>query len=269
LGELDPYAKSFLDHLGLDKQEPSLDYLNALVRQHQLKVPFETLTKIIDYERGYRQGNFLPDIERYVGRTVSAGTGGTCWALARGFSWLLRALGFETAYMVMVPGHVCLRVELDQPYYVDVGYAAPLFQAFPLYQSFTTHSPREVFTYTVKARTIRVTRQPGPDKVLNVTPRTLPELEAQIVASNQWTPYSFLTRLSVFSYLDGVPTRVSNGTLKQFFEDRQEERILAEDETVYWVEHKFGMDSQIYREAKGLHRKWMKHFGLEDRVGAG
>ena len=76
MGVLDPYVSSFLDHLGLDRQRPSLDYLNALVRQHQLKVPFETLTKIIDYERGYREVDFLPDIGRYVGRTVSAGTGG-------------------------------------------------------------------------------------------------------------------------------------------------------------------------------------------------
>jgi hypothetical protein len=76
LGVLDPHARSFLYYLGLDRQEPGLDYLNALVRQHQLKVPFETLTKIIDYERGYREGNFLPEIGRYVERTVGGGPGG-------------------------------------------------------------------------------------------------------------------------------------------------------------------------------------------------
>jgi arylamine N-acetyltransferase len=265
LGELDTYARSFLDYLGLVRQEPGLDYLNVLVRQHQSKVPFETLTKIIDYERGYREGNFLPDIGRYVRRTVGAGTGGTCWALTRGFQWLLSALGFEVSYMYMDPGHVCLRVELNQPYYVDVGYAAPLFQAYPLYQSFTTHSPREVFTYAVKGRTIRVTREPGPDKVLRVAPRALQEFKAQIVASNQWTPHSFLTRLSIFSYVDGVPSSLSNGTLKQFFEDRQEERTLTDDEVVYWIERKFGMDPRIYLEAKELHREWMKHYGLENR----
>lgn len=262
MGVLDPYARSFLDYLGLDRQGPGLDFLNALVRQHQLKVPFETLTKIIDYERGYREENFLPDVERYVGRTVTAGTGGTCWALARGFHWLLRALGFEVSYMVMDPGHVCLRVELDQPYYVDVGYAAPLFQAYPLRQSFTAQSPREVFTYNVEGRNIRVTREPGPEKVLKATPRALREFKADIVASNQWTPDSFLTRLSIFSYVDGVPTSLSNRTLKQHYQDRKEERILTDDEVLYWVEHKFGTDPQIYREAQRLHRKWMRYFGL-------
>jgi arylamine N-acetyltransferase len=259
---LDPHARSFLEYLDLERQGPGLDYLNALVRQHQLKVPFETLTKIIDYERGHREEDFLPEIERYVGRTVTAGTGGTCWALARGFCWLLKALGFEVSYMVMDPGHVCLRVELDQPYYVDVGYAAPLFQAYPLRQSFTAHSPREVFTYNVEGRTIRVAREPGPEKILKVTPRALRELKAELVASNQWTPDSFLTRLSIFSYVDGLPTSLSNGTLKQYYQDRKEERSLTEDEVLYWVEHKFGADPQIYREAKRLHREWMEYSGL-------
>jgi hypothetical protein len=165
--------------------------------------------------------------------------------------------------MYMDPGHVCLRVELDQPYYVDVGYAAPLFQAYPLHRSFTAQSPREVFTYNVKGPTIRVTREPGPDKVLKVTPRALQEFKADIVASNQWTPHSFLTRLSVFSYVDGVPTSLSNGTLKQYYQDRAEERSLADDEVMDWIEYKFEIDPQIYREAQRLHRKWMKSYGLE------
>jgi arylamine N-acetyltransferase len=258
----DPYVGSFLGHLGVERQKPHLDFLNVLVRQHQLKVPFETLTKIIDYEQGYRNKNFLPDIEHYVHRTVTAGTGGTCWTLARGFHWLLTSLGFEAAYMYMDPGHVCLRVELDQAYYVDVGYAAPLFQAYPLYHSFAAHSPREVFTYHVNDKTIRVTREPGPDKVLRVTPRALQEFKAKINASNQWTPGSFLTRLSIFSYIDDVPTSLSNNTLTQHLHSRREERSLTDDEPLYWLEHKFGLDPQVYRKAKKLRRKWVKHFGL-------
>lgn len=167
--------------------------------------------------------------------------------------------------MYMDPGHVCLRVELDQPYYVDVGYAAPLFRAYPLYQSFTAQSPREVFTYDVNGESIRVTREPGPDKVLKVAPRTLQEFEAEITAANRWAPHSFLTRLSVFSYVEGVPTSVSNGTLKRNFSDRREERSLTDDEIMYWVEHRFGIDPRVYQEAEEIHRKWMEHFGLEDK----
>ena len=48
--------------------------------------------------------------------------------------------------MYMDPGHLCLRVNLDQPYYVDVGYCAPLFQAYPLYESFQVSNVRETFT---------------------------------------------------------------------------------------------------------------------------
>jgi arylamine N-acetyltransferase len=255
----DVTISSFLNYLGVDRQEPTLGFLNALIKQHQLVVPFETLTKIIDYERGYRTPKFLPDMELYVQRTVCAGTGGTCWTLARGLHWLLTRLGFEASYMYMDPGHVCLRVELDQPYYVDVGYAAPLFQAYPLNQSFTAQNPREVFVYHVNGKGIRVNREPGPKKVLKVTPRKLTEFKAEIIASNQWTPHSFLNRLSIFSYVDGVPTSLSNGILKQSYQDRQEERGLSPSEVLDWVEFKLRIDPQVYEEAEVLHRKWMAH----------
>ena len=132
-----------------------------------------------------------------------------------------------------------------------------------LYRSFTARSPREIFTYDVNGQSIRVTREPGPDKVLNPAPRTLGEFEAEIVACNQWTPHSFLTRLSLFSYVEGVPTSLSNGTLKRYLRDRREERRLTGDEIMYWVEHKYGIDPQVYRQAEEVHRKWMEHFGLE------
>ena len=119
-----------------------------------------------------------------------------------------------------------------------------------------------MFTYNVEGRTIRVTREPGPKKVLKATPRALREFKADIVASNQWTPDSFLTRLSIFSYVGGLPTSLSSGVLKQYYQERREEQSLTDDEVLYWVEYKFGTDPQIYREAQRLHRKWMEYSGL-------
>lgn len=66
--------------------------------------------------------------------------------------------------MYMDPGHLCLRVNLDQPYYVDVGYCAPLFQAYPLYESFQVSNVRETFTYEVSNNRIKIARNPGPAK---------------------------------------------------------------------------------------------------------
>ncbi len=79
--------------------------------------------------------------------------------------------------MYMDPGHLCLRVNLDQPYYVDVGYCAPLFQAYPLYESFQVSTVRETFTYQVSNKEIHITRDPGPTKTLITEPIQLTSMK--------------------------------------------------------------------------------------------
>ena len=165
-------SQELLAYLGLVPEAPSLDYLNRLVREHQLRVPFETLTKLVDYEGGLESGNFLPPLDIYVDRIVHRGGGGLCWTLARGFHALLTELGFDAALMVMTPGHCCVRVELGEgPQYADVGYAAPLFRAYPLFESFSLETHREAFEYRVRSEGIFVSRKPGPSKQLDPTPR--------------------------------------------------------------------------------------------------
>jgi len=177
-----------LAHLELTREAPSLDYLHRIVRQHQLRVPFETLTKLIDHEPGLRRGDFLPPLSDYVERIVTQGAGGLCWTLARGLHSLLRELGFDASYMIMAPGHCCVRVELPEgPYYADVGYAAPIFQAYPLFESFSVDSPKERFEYTVRDDGIFVTRNPGPSKKLDPTPRQLDHMRDLIATANDWS----------------------------------------------------------------------------------
>ena len=36
-----------LAHLSLEREAPTLTYLHRIIREHQLRVPFETLTKLI------------------------------------------------------------------------------------------------------------------------------------------------------------------------------------------------------------------------------
>src|SRR5690349_23335238 len=162
-----PSTRSALDrllaHLELGREAPSLGYLHRIIREHQLRVPFETLTKLTDYEPGLARGDFLPPLDQYVERIVTRRTGGLCWTLARGLEALLHDLGFDTAFMVMEPGHCCVRVELPEgPFYADVGYAAPIFQAYPLFESFSLDTHRERFEYSVREDGIFVARNPGP-----------------------------------------------------------------------------------------------------------
>jgi arylamine N-acetyltransferase len=246
-----------LAHLGLEREAPSLDYLHRLVRRHQLRVPFETLSKLVDYEPGLRRGDFLPPLELYVERIVTRRTGGLCWTLARGFHALLADLGFDAALMIMEPGHCCVRVELPEgPHYADVGYAAPIFRAYPLFESFTLETHREAFEYRVRADGIFVTRSPGPSKQLDPTPRRLEDLRDRIAAANDWsTPQSFLHRLVYAGYVDGVYTSFRDGTLRRFPATGEVKREISADDAPSVLEGTFGIDPALYREAVEVQRR--------------
>jgi arylamine N-acetyltransferase len=252
-----PVADRFLTHLGLDRESPSLPYLDRLIGRHQQRVPFETLTKLIDYEPGVGRGDFMPPMEEYVDRIVTRGAGGLCWTLARGLHFLLADLGFDAALMYMDPGHCCVRVELAEgSYYADVGYAAPLFRAYPLFESFSLDTHREKFEYSVRGDGIHVVRNPGPSKKLDPTPRRLEELESFIRTANDWlAPQSFLHRMAYARDVDGVYTSLRDGTLTRYKAGGPEKLEIAAQEAPTILADVFGADPNLYLEALEVRRR--------------
>ena len=253
--EVDSMKRTAVDRLlaflALDREAPTLDYLNRIIREHQTRLPFETLTKLIDYEPGVRRGDFLPSFDDYVDRIVSRGAGGLCWTLARGLQVVLDDLGFDTSLMLMEPGHCCVRVELAEgPFYADVGYAAPLFQAYPLFASFSLETARERFDYAVTPAGIVVTRQPGPTKTLDPTPRRLDELRPLIAAANDWqAPQSFLHRLIYARYVDGVYTSLRDGQLTRYTPDGPKQSAVTPADAPRVLRDLFGADPILWIEA--------------------
>ena len=247
-----------LGHLGLRREAPSLDYLHRLVREHQLRVPFETLSKLVDYEGGVQRGDFMPPLDEYVERIVQRGAGGLCWTLARGFHALLSGLGFDASLMTMVPGHCCVRVELPEgPQYADVGYAAPIWRAYPLFESFTLQTPREVFDYRVRPDGIFVTRCPGPTKQLDPTPRRLADLHDQIDAANDWgAEHSFLHRLVYAGHVDGVYTSLRDGSLTRWRPGAPETVAVAPEDAPAVLARVFGADPALYTQAAQVLRRY-------------
>jgi len=257
LADTRPVPDRFLAHLALDRETPTLDYLHRIIRQHQLRVPFETLTKLIDYEPGLERGDFMPPMAEYVERIVTRGGGGLCWTLARGLHFLLDDLGFDASLMYMDPGHCCVRVELqDGPYYADVGYAAPIFQAYPLFASFSLDTHREKFDYRVRDDGIFVTRNPGPTKTLDPTPRRLDELRGYITAANDWTTtQSFLYRLAYAGYVDGAYTSFRDGKLTRYLDGGNESSDISAADAPSVLADVFGVDPELYREAAEVQRR--------------
>jgi len=249
-----------LAHLQLGREAPTPDYLDRIVREHQLRVPFETLTKLIDYEPGLRRHDFMPPMSEYVDRIATRGAGGLCWTLARGLQVVLDDLGFDASLMLMEPGHCCVRVELPEgSFYADVGYAAPLFRAYPLFESFALDTPQERFEYSVRENGIFVTRSPGPSKQLDPTPRQLEELHSLITAANDWSvPHSFLHRLAYAVYVNGVYTSLSGRTLTRHFAGGAKRTDLAADEIPAVLADVFGVDPALYVEAVDIQRRYTR-----------
>ena len=248
---------ALLAHLGLAREAPTLAFLDRIIREHQLRVPFETLTKLVDYEPGLARGDFLPPLDEYVERILTRGAGGLCWTLARGLHALLTDLGFDASLMYMDPGHCCVRVELPEgPFYADVGYAAPIFRAYPLFESFTLETHRETFDYSVRAEGIFVTRNPGPSKRLDPAPRRIEDLAPLIKSANDWAaPHSFLHRIAYARTVDGVYTSLRDLTLTRYLPGGAEKTELAPGQVAATLVRVFGVDPGLYRAAVEVQKR--------------
>jgi hypothetical protein len=202
-----------------------------------------------------------PTIDRFLGHLhlERAAPAGLCWTLARGLQVLLDDLAFNASLMYMDPGHCCVRVELlEGPFYADVGYAAPIFQAYPLFESFALDTHRETFDYSVRKDGILVTRNPGPSKTLDPTPRRIEELRGFITAANDWSaPQSFLHRLAYAGYVDGVYTSLRSGTLTRYLPGGLEQADLAAEDLPAALADIFGADPALYLEAAAIQQRYL------------
>ena len=117
---------AYLRRIGFDAA-PGLDVvaLEALQRAHMTFVPFENLH--VFHRRGV-----ATDPRWSVQKIVEHGRGGWCYELNGSFASLLEGLGFPVTRLgatVLLdepvgpqPDHATLRVDLDRPYLVDVGF---------------------------------------------------------------------------------------------------------------------------------------------------
>ncbi|WP_461215457.1 arylamine N-acetyltransferase family protein [Lacticaseibacillus sp. GG6-2] len=125
------FTELYLTKLGLKRQAPSKAYLEELVRQQLLTVPFETLNTT-DIGLPVRI-----DPLSLMTKLLKQPRGGFCFELNGAFSLLLKALGFDAWLCPCRPlrhheatpvpaTHCALLINLaDKTYYADVGFGGP------------------------------------------------------------------------------------------------------------------------------------------------
>jgi N-hydroxyarylamine O-acetyltransferase len=125
---------SYLARIGAHRTEPGLAGLRDLQERHLATVPFENLS--------IHLGEPIELVEDLlVDKIVRRRRGGFCYELNGAFAALLTALGYRVSLLAAQvfgpdgqPGppseHLCLRVELAEPWLVDVGFGK--FSQYPL-----------------------------------------------------------------------------------------------------------------------------------------
>lgn len=128
---------AYLDRIGLDGV-PAADLagLRRLHRAHLNHIPYENL----DVQLG-RPVDL--DIERTYHKIIGRRRGGWCYEMNGLFGWALSEAGFDVTRMVggvmaslagevAMGSHLVLRVQLEQPYLVDVGLGDGLREPIPI-----------------------------------------------------------------------------------------------------------------------------------------
>lgn len=191
--------------------------LRALQWQHLRTVPFENLSIHLNE-------TIVLDNEWLLEKIVARRRGGICYELNGAFGWLLTTLGFDVTILaastidsdVISPpfDHMALRVELDEPWLVDVGFGR--FAHYPLRLAERNEQLDPAAQYQVSEaahQDLEITENGKPKYRLESRPRTLSDF-GPTCWFQQTSPQSYFAKspLCTMPTSDGRIT-LSNNTL--------------------------------------------------------
>ena len=116
--------EKFSEYLGLQKEPPTLDFLERILPVYLEKVPYESLSKILFTDPDSPK---FVSLSEYVDRLEEFGFGGTCFANNIYFGELLKYLGFRAELNSVdtrdsKDSHVACKILIDgKSYIVDLG----------------------------------------------------------------------------------------------------------------------------------------------------
>ncbi len=244
----DTTAKAYLERIGASRPTaPTLEALATLMRAHLATVPFENLSIHLGEPIDLAESALMDKL-------VSRRRGGFCYELNGGFAALLRHLGFEvtlhTARVHTPDGlgppydHLTLRVELDEPWLVDVGFGKFVASPVPL----TVGE-----THTDPSGTVQFVEAPYDDLDVLLDGEaqfrmdTRPRELSEFITTCWWhqtSPKSHFTR----SFTCSLPTTNGRVTLS--------DRLLITTTDGVRTETQLGSDDEVFAA-------YRSHFGIE------
>ena len=142
-----------LSYLGCVREEPSVRYLNRLIRAYIRRVPWESVSRIIKRQTTSETELCPRWPEEFWQDALEYGTGGTCFENNLAFFTVLNELGFDgylTINDMETPAcHTASIVTLHgQKYLADP--TIPIHCALPLYRHQITRRANEFHHYTIR-----------------------------------------------------------------------------------------------------------------------
>lgn len=244
----DTTARAYLARIGARAPTaPTLAVLTDLMARHLLSVPFENLSIHLDEPVSLDEPAML---DKIVGR----GRGGFCYELNGAFAALLAHLGYDvTLLAARVYGdhgagplfdHLTLRVDLEEPWLVDVGFGR--FIAAPVRLDVGTEQRDP-------AGTVRIVTTVEGDLVVEFEGRAQLKVEQRPRALADFGPTCWYQQTSPSSHFTqsltcSLPTADGRVTLS--------DRLLITTVDGRRTERELGSDDDVraaYRELFGIH----------------
>jgi N-hydroxyarylamine O-acetyltransferase len=199
-------VSAYLECIGYQgSTAPTLDTLRSIHRAHLMTVPFENL----DIAHGL---TIVLDEEALIRKIVERRRGGFCYELNGAFAALLRSLGFQvtllSARVARDAGgegpefdHLCLRVDLDEPWLADVGFGESFLEPLRLATDVEQVDPAGIFRIVRRSDRLQLEKR-EPEEIwkrqysFTQQPRRLEEF-ADMCRYHQTSPESPFTRKSI------------------------------------------------------------------------
>jgi N-hydroxyarylamine O-acetyltransferase len=241
--------EAYLHRLGLPSAPPvDADGLRRLQVAHLLSVPFENL----DIHMGVP---IVLDQAAFVDKIVTRRRGGFCYELNGAFAALLSSLGFATT---MLEGrvfddqgglgirfdHLCLRVDLDRAYLVDVGFGRSFVAPLMLEPGIEQVDATGMFTLRERGSgSIDVVREEGESLYrFSLEARRLSDFEPGC-RHNQTSPASVFTREPMCTLAtEGGRVTIVGSTLIITEDGRRTETPLSDQQLLVEYRDRFGIE---------------------------
>ncbi|WP_160644724.1 arylamine N-acetyltransferase [Chengkuizengella marina] len=130
-------------------ESASYEFLELFCKRHLSMLPFENVSKLLDFSDCKTNQYYVPPVEKYV-ENLFNDFGGTCMVLNPYAQKLLSCIGYDCDLVLLGSGHTAILVKLpefpSERLFMDFGGAAPIFRPvrFENRKNSSTYGPDEI-----------------------------------------------------------------------------------------------------------------------------